>query len=62
MSNVLLALWIALIGADRIDLAGGHGPFILTPFLALSPLVLVAEAARRQRSGTYVTIPRTGLI
>ena len=62
MSNVLLALWIALIGADRIDLAGGNGPFILTPFLALTPLVLVAEFGRRLSQGTRVTVSRTGVL
>jgi O-Antigen ligase len=32
---------IGLISADRIDLFGGHGPFALTPFLVLAPLVVL---------------------
>ena len=56
MSSALLALWIALIGADRIDLAGGHGPFILTPFLALTPIVVVSEIIRRAMRRDVVTL------
>jgi hypothetical protein len=37
---------IGLIGADRIDLAGGHSFFILTPFLVLAPLTLLIHALR----------------
>jgi len=61
MSNLLLALWMSLIGADRIDLAGGHAAFILTPFLALTPLVLVSEATRRVAHGTTIAITRAGV-
>lgn len=32
---------LGLIGADRIDLAAGHLPFILNPFLVLAPLTLL---------------------
>jgi O-Antigen ligase len=32
---------IALIGADRIDLLAGYGPFRLTPFLLLAALVVL---------------------
>src|SRR5579864_2587745 len=32
---------IGLIAADRIDLFAGRGPFILTPFLVLAPLVFL---------------------
>jgi O-antigen ligase len=46
VNSALLVLWIALIGADRIDLAGGHGPFVLTPFLVLTPVVIVLEVIR----------------
>jgi hypothetical protein len=61
MSNALLALWIALIGADRIDLAGGHGPFILTPFLALTPIVALSELVRRRRSGRRIELSRNAI-
>ncbi len=40
MINLLLIIWIATIGADRVDFLGGGGDFILTPFLVLSPLVM----------------------
>lgn len=58
MSNVLLAVWMAFIGADRIDLVGGAGPFILTPFLALTPVVVLSEVARRLARGRPVAVPR----
>lgn len=38
---VCLVGCIALIGAERIDLFLGHGPFKLTPFLLLAPIVVV---------------------
>ncbi len=37
---LLLVGSIALIGADRIDLFVGRGPFTMTPFLLLAPLVI----------------------
>jgi hypothetical protein len=54
MSDLLLVLWVALLAADRIDLAGGAAPFLVTPFLAITPLVLASEAlgARFQRRDT----------
>ena len=58
----MLALWIALIGADRIDFAGGHGAFIVTPFIALTPLVIMTELARRGRMRRRVSLPRSGLL
>ena len=48
----LLPLWVALLGADRIDLLGGRGPFVLTPFLLLTaPVGAMELAARRARLG-----------
>ena len=46
ISRVLLVLWIALLAVDRIDFLGGEGAFILTPFLVLTPLLLVFEGFR----------------
>lgn len=46
MFDGLLVLWIALIGADRIDFLAGSGGFVLTPFLVLTPLVLASELVR----------------
>src|SRR5579864_2967442 len=40
LQYVCLVGSIGLIGADRIDLFAGRGPFILTPFLVLAALVL----------------------
>jgi len=62
MSNLLLGLWIALIGADRIDLAGGRGPFVLTPFLVLTPFVLISQAWCRRREGLPLAITRRAMI
>src|SRR5579864_8485615 len=44
---------IALIGADRIDLLGGHGFFRLTPFLLFAPLVVLVQILFRGLSGTF---------
>ena len=41
MSITLLSLWIALLGATRVDLLLGSGPLVLTPFLILSPLLVL---------------------
>lgn len=57
VSDRLLILWIALIGATRVDLLAGEGPFGLTPFLLLSPLVLGVEAWRIARAGWRPRIP-----
>lgn len=51
MRELALVLWVALLGADRIDLLGGEGPIVLTPFYVLTPLVVWGEALRRRRSG-----------
>lgn len=40
MLNFLSILIIAVLGIDRIDFFRGDGPFILTPFLLLSPILL----------------------
>lgn len=39
MSVRTLSLWLALIGATRLDLLGASGPLVVTPFLVLSPLI-----------------------
>lgn len=46
LEYVCLVASIGLIGADRIDLAVGHLPFALTPFLALASLVLLLHLVR----------------
>ena len=62
MSGVLLSLWIATIAADRIDMLGGHGAFILTPFLALTPIVVAGELMRHQMSGRAVRLSRGAVL
>lgn len=51
MSALLLPLWVALLGADRIDFLGGSGPIVLTPFYALTPLVILREVLHRRSRG-----------
>lgn len=58
MRNALLVLWVALLSATRIDLLGGAGPLVLTPFLVLSPVVLAAEAWRLAEEGWELEVPR----
>ena len=60
--GVLLATWIALIGADRIDLLGGDGPFIFTPFLLLTPIVIATELIRRHLRAHPVRLTRQAMI
>ncbi len=56
--DALLVLWLALISADRIDLLGGAGPFVLTPFLVLTPLVVVSEGVRIHLRGSGFRVSR----
>lgn len=59
--NALLSLWFALLGADRIDLFAGEGWFTLTPFLVLTPLIIVLEALRLGgRGGSFRVPPNLG--
>jgi len=51
MDRLLLVLWVALLGVDRIDLLGGGGPIVLLPFQVLTAVVVLAEWGRRLRSG-----------
>ena len=55
--DALLVLWLALISADRVDVTGGQGPFVLTPFLLLTPLVLLSELVRVVRRRGRITVP-----
>jgi hypothetical protein len=61
VKNALLVIWIALIGADRIDLFGGGGAFILTPFLVLSPIVIGVELVRVLYQRKSVPVPMSAL-
>lgn len=57
MSRALLILWIATLGADRIDLLRGDGPFVLKPLLILLPFILVLELLRITRRDRPLVIP-----
>ena len=41
-----LIVWVALLGADRVDFLGGQAGFVLTPFLAITPCLLAGEGLR----------------
>ena len=58
----LLLVWMACLSADRIDLLGGRGAFVLTPFLVLTPLVIGAEWLRHARAQRAVTVPRNAVL
>ena len=62
MSGVLIALWVMLIGADRIDLIGGSGSFLLTPYLALTPVVVLSELVRRRLERRPLQVPLRALV
>ena len=53
----LLVAWVALLGADRIDLLGGEADFVLTPFLALTPLYLALETVLMAVQRKRVAVP-----
>lgn len=57
MSRALLVLWVATLGADRIDLLRGDGPFVLKPLLVLLPPILVFELLRLARRDRRLHIP-----
>jgi hypothetical protein len=62
LHDALLIAWIALIAADRIDLFGGGGRLLFTPFLALTPLVVGSELLRRHMRSGPITVSRSGQI
>lgn len=49
--RALLVLWVAALSADRLNLLTGVTPFVFTPFLALTPLVIVSEWVRHSLLG-----------
>lgn len=57
MREALLVAWVATIGADRIDLLAGSGPFLLTPFLVLTTLILGAEGTHLFFRGGRLRVP-----
>lgn len=55
--SLLLVLWVALLGADRINLLAGSASFLLTPFLILTPLVLLLETTRLALTRDALRVP-----
>src|SRR5690606_27119172 len=53
----LLVAWIGLLMGTRMDFLAGEGPFVLTPFLVLSPIILAVEAGRLWTRDETVRIP-----
>jgi hypothetical protein len=45
----LYILWIAIIGLERVDFFGGRGDFVLTPFIAISPLLILLQIILRKQ-------------
>jgi hypothetical protein len=48
--TALIALWVALLATDRIDLLAGQGGFVLTPYLVLTPLVCLFAVRERMHA------------
>jgi len=61
MIRALLVLWMALIGADRLDLAGGSLAAVATPFLALTPVVIGVLAWERWATARPLQLGRATL-
>lgn len=47
VQRILLVLWLAGFGADRVDFLAGHGLLVATLLLVLSPSLLVSWAVGR---------------
>lgn len=60
--TVLISCWFALLVADRIDLLGGTGPIVLTPFLLLTPLVVAGANWQHLRSGLVPRASRPAMV
>jgi len=55
--DTLLIVWLAVLGATRVDFLGGAGPLVLTPFLVLSPLVIAVAGWRVMDEGGEIRFP-----
>lgn len=60
ISSSLLILWTATLAVDRVDFLGGEGAFILTPFLVLTPLLLIIEGFQLLEGSARRSLPRAG--
>lgn len=54
----ILVAWVAVLGADRIDLLGGNGPFQLIPLHLLTAVAIASEWWRRLATRTLPTVTR----
>ena len=54
----ILVLWVAVLGADRIDLLGGAGPFRLLPIHVATAMVIGSEWWRRLQTRALPAISR----
>lgn len=61
MTGALFALWLATIGADRLDLLAGQGSVMLSPALILTPVLVALEVFRLMRQGGRFRVPRNGV-
>jgi hypothetical protein len=50
-------LWVGTLGADRVDLLAGAGPFLLKPLLVLLPPILILELLRLGRRERPLLMP-----
>lgn len=55
--SLLLGAWVVALGMDRVNLVRGL-PFLLTPFLVLTPLTVASEWIRRSLAGSRVELGR----
>jgi hypothetical protein len=60
MRDRLLIAWIASLGVTRVDLLGGMGDFLLTPFLVLVPALAIVEIGAAVRRGGRFRLPERG--
>ncbi len=56
--DLLLALWIAVLGLTRVNLLGGSAEFLLSPFLALSPVIIGLGVVGALGRGGAIRLPR----
>lgn len=59
-ARAILIAWIAVLGADRVDLLGGHGPALLLPFHVLTLAALGLEWRRRLAARSLPALTREG--
>jgi hypothetical protein len=57
MRDLLFIVWIATLGVTRLDLTGGAVDFLVTPFLVLSPIIILLEAGITAGRGGAFRMP-----